>query len=83
MQYKQGDDTMSPPTWGRLADVELLDDGSLIVTNELRGEIYRIYYEPVTTNWLLILGIAVGVIIVAVIVIAVIARRRKSTYAAI
>jgi hypothetical protein len=59
---------------------QFLDDGSMIVTNEMRGEIYRIYYDPIQTNWLLILGIAAGVIVVAVIVIAIIVRRRKSTY---
>jgi glucose/arabinose dehydrogenase len=32
--------------WGRPADVELAPDGSLLVSDDFAGCIYRIYYEP-------------------------------------
>jgi hypothetical protein len=35
---------MDTTAWGRLADVEVLADGSMLVTNDRRGEIYRITY---------------------------------------
>jgi glucose/arabinose dehydrogenase len=35
---------MDTTAWGRLADVEVLADGSVLVTNDRRGEIYRITY---------------------------------------
>lgn len=72
----------APPTFGRPADVEFLADGSMLVTNEQRGEIYRIYYK--TTNWLLIVFVALGVVILLVVVGAVTymrVRRPKQPYA--
>ena len=32
--------------WGRPVDVEILDDGSMLVSDDFAGAIYRIYYEP-------------------------------------
>ena len=31
--------------WGRPVDVELLDDGSLLVSDDIQGAIYRIKYQ--------------------------------------
>jgi glucose/arabinose dehydrogenase len=78
-QWKQNDSTGSPPTWGRPVDIELLDDGSLLMTNEIRGEIYRIsYVAPDETNWLLYIAVAIVSIIVIVVTVAAAytARRR-------
>ena len=32
--------------WGRPADVELLDDGSLLVSDDIQGTLYRIKHQP-------------------------------------
>ena len=71
---------MKPPTYGRPADVEFLADGSMLVSNDKRGEIYRIYYK--TTNYLLIILISLGVVIVVAVAAAIVWKRRKaSSYA--
>jgi len=79
LQWKQNDSTDSPPTWGRPVDLELLDDGSLLMTNEIRGEIYRIsYVAPADdADWLLYIVIALCVVIGVVIVVVVAMRVRR------
>jgi len=72
-------------TWARVADVELLDDGSMLITNERRGEIYRVFYSPPVTpaddgpDYLLYIGIGVGVVVLGVIVVGVILYRARKT----
>lgn len=41
---------MDATAWARLADVQVLADGSLLVTNDKRGEIYRITYSAATSD---------------------------------
>ncbi|HLT38968.1 MAG TPA: sorbosone dehydrogenase family protein, partial [Enhygromyxa sp.] len=37
-------DPRSDEAWGRPVDVELLDDGSLLVSDDWKGAIYRLTY---------------------------------------
>ena len=32
--------------WGRPTDVEVLDDGSLLISDDYQGAVYRVTYRP-------------------------------------
>eukprot|EP01027_Heterolobosea_sp_BB2_P011320 GEZU01016491.1.p1 GENE.GEZU01016491.1~~GEZU01016491.1.p1 ORF type:complete len:472 (+),score=119.74 GEZU01016491.1:155-1417(+) len=75
-------------SWGRLADVEVLPDGSLLVSNEKRGEIYRISYsEPAKHKAIRIVEIILGVLaglfgvgIIVAIVLVVVRYMKRTKY---
>ena len=73
---------MKPITFGRPVDVELLDDGSLIMTNDKRGEIYRIYYAPEDDGTLIVVGVCVGIVVVLILggVVMFVRNRRGDEY---
>jgi glucose/arabinose dehydrogenase len=39
------DDKADPPMWGRPVDVQLLGDGSMLVSDDYNGVIYRVSYK--------------------------------------
>lgn len=55
--------------WGRPADVQVLPDGSLAVTDDLNGVVYRITYEGVP--WYLSAAFLAPVIVGAVLLVGV------------
>jgi glucose/arabinose dehydrogenase len=36
--------------WGRPVDIEMMDDGSMLVSDDKNGVIYRIFYKPPSTS---------------------------------
>lgn len=39
-------DEQSQKVWGRPVDVEVLDDGSLLISDDWKGAVYRVTYKP-------------------------------------
>jgi glucose/arabinose dehydrogenase len=74
---------MDANAWARVADVQVLDDGSVLVTNDKRGEIYRITYGTKTSPLLFEIGIGALVFLgLACVGIAIHTIRTRSTAAA-
>jgi len=64
--------------WGRPADIQQLNDGSILISDETSGIIWRVSYSsprPLTWLWIL-LGAIGGVVLISVIAVAVLKRKR-------
>jgi len=70
-QFKYGSPYCSG--WGRPSDIEVLKDGSLLISDETRGTIYRVTFQDPQTNVEIFVIIVISIIFLLLIVVGIIA----------